>query len=159
MNSRLNSEGAALCIDLKVGIDYQKCYYYSMPVRMRGGLAIYPEWKGERVFMTATGVKIRRVNGRYQYNPPTLKFACVRVLDRHFPDPRDGRLYTNVQNCLDQLVSLVETHLEGVEWEGIDTTVVCEIMNFDRCPPNSKVPDAITNLNCFYRNRSRWNTF
>ena len=109
--------------------------------------------------MTATSVKIRRVNGRYQYNPPTLKFACVRVLDRHFPDPRDGRLYTNVQNCLDQLVSLVETHLEGVEWEGINTTVVCEIMNFDRCPPNSKVPDAITNLNCFYRNHSRWNTF
>ena len=87
---------------------------------MRGGLAIYPEWKGERVFMTATGVKIRRINGRYQYNPPTLKFASVRVLDRHFPDPRDGRLYTNVQQCLDQLVSLVETHLKGVEWEGIN---------------------------------------
>ena len=118
-NSRLCGEGAALHNNLEVGIHYQKCYHYSMPVRMRGGLAVYPEWKGERVFMTATGIKIRRVNGRYQYNPPTLKFACVRVLDRHFPDPRDGRLYTNVQHCLDQLVSLVETHLKGVEWEGM----------------------------------------
>ena len=91
---------------------------YSMPVRTRGGLRVYPAWRGERVFQTPTGVKIRRVNGRYQYNPPTLKFTCVRVLDRHFPDPRDHRLYTHVQNCMDQLIDLVEAHLKGLEWEG-----------------------------------------
>ena len=100
-----------------------KSSYYSMPVRTRGGLRVYPAWRGERVFQTPTGVKIRRVNGRYQYNPPTLKFTCVRVLDRHFPDPRDHRLYTHVQNCMDQLVDLVEAHLKGLEWEGMLVTI------------------------------------
>ena len=84
-------------------------------------------WRGERIFQTPTGVKIRRVNGRYQYNPPTLKFACVRVLDRHFPDHRDHKLYTYVQSCVDQLVDLVETHLKGFEWEGMISATTSEV--------------------------------
>ena len=96
--------------------------YFSMPARTRGGLRVYPRWRGERIYQTPTGVKIRRVNGRYQYNPPALKFASVRVLDRHFPDPRDPKLYTHVQSCVDQLVDLVEAHLKGLEWEGMPIT-------------------------------------
>ena len=96
---------------------------YSMPVRTRGGLRVYPAGRGDRVFQTLTGVKIRRVNGRYQYNPPTLKFTCVRILDRHFPDPRDPELYTHVQNCMDQLIDLVEAHLKGLEWQGMLVTI------------------------------------
>ena len=98
-----------------------------MPARTRGGLRVYPTWRGERVFQTPTGVKIRRVNGRYQYNPPTLKFACVRILDRNFPDPRDHHLYTHIQSCVDQLVDLVEAHLKGFEWEGMPKPLVNEI--------------------------------
>ena len=90
-----------------------------MPTRTRGGLRVYLAWRGERVFQTPTGVKIRRVNGRYQYNPPTLKFACMRILDRDFPDPKDHKLYTHVQSCVHQLVDLVEAHLKGFEWEGM----------------------------------------
>ena len=71
------------------------------------------------MFQTPTGVKIRRMNGRYQYNPPSLKFSCVRILDRNFPDPRDHNLYKHVQSCMDQLVDLVEAHLKGLEWEGM----------------------------------------
>ena len=33
--------------------------------------------------MTLAGVKVHRVDGRYRYQPPTLKFACVRVLDHN----------------------------------------------------------------------------
>ena len=100
---------------------------YSMPVRTRGGLRIYPAWRGERVFQTPTGVKIRRVNDRYQYNPPTLKFTCVRILDRNFPCHRDHHLYAHVQSCVDKLVDLVEAHLNGFEWEGMPRVTSSEI--------------------------------
>ena len=126
-NSRLNSKGATLCTDLEAGNTNQNFAFYSMPARTRGGLRVYPTWRGERVFQTPTGVKIRRVNGRYQYNPPTLKFACVRILDRNFPDPRDHHLYNHVQSCVDQLVDLVEAHLKGFEWEGMLRPLIHEI--------------------------------
>ena len=82
--------------------------------RTRGGL------KGStRIFMTPAGVKVRRVDGRYRYQPPTLKFACVRVLDHNFPNSRDSKLYTNVQLCMDELVNLVEVRVKGIEWGGM----------------------------------------
>ena len=68
--------------------------------------------------MTPAGVKVHRVDGQYRYQPPTLKFACVRVLDHNFPDSRDSKLYTNVQLCLDELVNLVEVRVKGIEWGG-----------------------------------------
>ena len=67
----------------------------------------------------ALGVKIRRVNGRYQYNPPSLKFSCVRVLDHHFPDPATSRLYATVQSFLDQIIDKVEDRLKGLQGGGI----------------------------------------
>ena len=90
-----------------------------MPARTRGGIWRNDGWTGERVFSTPLGVKIRQVNGCYQYNPPSLKFSCVRVLDYNFWDPKNLRLYTAVQACVDKLVDMVEEHLVGVQWEGI----------------------------------------
>ena len=90
-----------------------------MPARTRGGIWRREGWTGERVFSTPLGVKIRRVNGHYQYNPPSLKFSSVRVLDYNLRDPRNPRLYTAVQACVDKLVDMVEEHLEGAQWEGI----------------------------------------
>ena len=77
--------------------------------------------------MTPVGVKVHMVDGRYRYQPPTLKFACVRILDHNFPDPRDSKLYTNVQLCLDELVNLVEVRGKGIEWGGMNKVVDPEI--------------------------------
>ena len=90
-----------------------------MPARMRGSLLGNHNWSGTRVFTTALGVKIRRVNGCYHYNPPSLKFMCVRVLDHHFPDPATPRLYATVQGFLDQLIDKVEDRLNDLHGEGI----------------------------------------
>ena len=121
-NSRLQGEGVALYIDLETGVTHKKHYFYSMPARTRGGLWRNTDWRSERVFTTPTGVKICRVNGRHQYNPPTLKFSCVRVLDYNFPYQTNPKLYTHVQACVDKLVDLVEAHLNGTEWGGTITT-------------------------------------
>ena len=71
----------------------------------------------KRIFTMATGIKIRKVNGRYQYQPPSLKFSCTRVLDMNFPHPKDNKLYFNVQTCLDNLVDEVEWR---VNWEMLE---------------------------------------
>ena len=138
-NLRLYNEGAASCIDLEAGVINRKSFCYSMPVRTRGGLYQNNGWRSERVFTTATGVKIRCINGRYQYNPPTLKFSCIRVLDYHFPDPRNPRLYAAVQGCVDQLVNMVEDHLQGLEWEGTLSYFKNEFRHLT-CP-NSNISD------------------
>ena len=117
MISSIRSSHSTYSPSMADGIEF-KSSCYSMPVRTRGGLYQNNGWRSERVFTTATGVKIRRTNGRYQYNPPTLKFSSIRVLDRHFPDPRNPRLYAAVQGCVDQLVDMVEDHLQGLKWEG-----------------------------------------
>ena len=77
--------------------------------------------------MTPAGVKVCRVDGRYQYQPPTLKFACTRILDHNFPDPGDSKLYTKVQLCLDRLINLVEVRVKGIEWGGMNKVVNPEI--------------------------------
>jgi len=69
--------------------------------------------------MTPMGVKIRRENGRYQYQPPSLKFTCVRVLDQNFPDKCDSKMYWGIQSCIDTLINTVENHLIDLELEGI----------------------------------------
>ena len=72
----------------------------------------------KRIFTTAAGIKIRKVNGRYQYQPPSLKFSCTRVLDTKFPHPNDSKLYFNVQACLDNLVDAVEWKVNWEMFEG-----------------------------------------
>ena len=69
------------------------------------------------IFTTAAGIKIRKVNGRYQYQPPLLKFSFTRVLDMKYPHPSDSKLYFNVQACLDNLVDKVEWR---VNWEMLE---------------------------------------
>ena len=71
----------------------------------------------KQIFTTAAGIKIRKVNGRYQYQPPPLKFACTQVLDKNFPHPSDSKLYFNVQACLDNLVDKVEWR---VNWDTLE---------------------------------------
>ena len=80
-----------------------------------------------RIFKTPVGVNVHRVDGQYRYQHPTLKFACVRVLDHNFPDSRDSKLYTNVQLCLDELVNLVEVRVKGIKWGGMIKVVDPEI--------------------------------
>ena len=77
--------------------------------------------------MTPAGVKVRRVDSRYRYQPPTLKFACVRILYHNFPDPSDSKLYTNVQLYIDELVNLVEVWVKGIKWGGMIKVVDPEI--------------------------------
>ena len=112
----MSREGASLHYDLEAVVIKQNAYNSSMPIRMRGGLC--GVWQNARVFTTALGVKIRKVNGRFQYNPPSLKFMCVRILDHHYPDPVTPRLYATVQGFLDQLIDKVEDRLKGLHEEG-----------------------------------------
>ena len=89
-----------------------------MPVRTRGGQRNPLIRRNEQILTTPLGVGIRKVNGRYQYNPPSLKFSCVRVLDQSFPDHGNPRLYAHVQGCLDNLIDQVEEHLRDLAGEG-----------------------------------------
>ena len=75
----------------------------------------------KRIFTTAAGIKIRKVNGQYQYQPPSLKFSCTQVLDMKFPHARDHKLYFNVQACLDNLVDEVEWR---VNWEMLEGSYI-----------------------------------
>ena len=88
--------------------------------KTRGGLmrAVPHNLLGtKQIFTTAAGIKIRKVNGWYQYQHPSLKFFCTRVLDMKFPHPCDNKLYFNVQTCLDNLVDKVEWR---VNWEMLE---------------------------------------
>ena len=69
------------------------------------------------MFQTPLGVKDRKVNGRYQYQPPTLKFSCVRILDMARSEGRD-HLYRDVQNCLEYLLEAVENRLFELDYTG-----------------------------------------
>ena len=73
------------------------------------------------IFTTVAGIKIRKVNGWYQYQPPSLKFSCTRVLDIKFPHQCDHKLYFNVQACLDNLVDEVEWR---VNWEMLEGSCI-----------------------------------
>ena len=75
----------------------------------------------KRIFTMAAGIKIRKVNGRYQYKPPSLKFSCTRVLDMKFPHPCDHKLYFDVQAFLDNLVDEVEWR---VNWEMLEGSYI-----------------------------------
>ena len=88
--------------------------------KTRGGLtrAVPRNLLGlKQIFTMATGIKIRKVNGRYKYQPPSLKFSCTRVLDMNFPHPKDNKLNFNVQACLDNLVDEVEWR---INWEMLE---------------------------------------
>ena len=73
-----------------------------------------------RVYTNAVGVKIRKVQGGYLYQPPNLKTISYLVLDKYRSKaglPR-SRLYEGVQKCLDQLIERVEDKLMGLDPAG-----------------------------------------
>ena len=75
----------------------------------------------KRIFTTVAGIKIRKENGRYQYQPPSLKFTCTHTLDQNFPHLRDNRLYFNLQACLDNLLDEVEWR---TNWQNLESSTV-----------------------------------
>ena len=85
--------------------------------RTRGGMAHQPV-APPRVFITCVGVKVRKINGGYVYQPASLKVSSYLTLDHHFPDSKNRNLYENVQKCLDNLVSRVEDEILGIETTG-----------------------------------------
>ena len=71
-----------------------------------------------RIFTDKRGVKVRKLNGGYVYQPASLKVSSYLILDRHFPDSRNRNLFEKVQKCLDTLVSRVEEEIMGIEPTG-----------------------------------------
>ena len=80
----------------------------------QGGMVCQPV-APPRVFITHMGVKVRKINGGYVYQPASLKASSYLTLDRHFPDSKNRKLYENVQKGLDNLVSRVEDEILGIE--------------------------------------------
>ena len=85
--------------------------------RTRGGMVCRPV-APPRIFTTQMGVKVRKINGGYVYQPASLKVSSYLTLDHHFPDSKNRNLYENVQKCLDNLVSRVEDEILGIEPTG-----------------------------------------
>ena len=52
--------------------------------RTRGGLIRRPAVP-PRIFTNKMGVKVRKLNGGYVYQPASLKVSSYLILDRHFP--------------------------------------------------------------------------
>ena len=71
-----------------------------------------------RIFTDKRGVKVRKLNGGYVYQPASLKVSSYLFLDRQFPDSRNRNLFESVQKCLDTLVSKVEEKMMGIEPAG-----------------------------------------
>ena len=113
MNSWLVNKGVTLLINLEFVLNGNIIFNYcsNMAKTHEGLTCAVPcnSLGSKRIFTTTGGIKIRKVNGRYQYQPPTLKFSHTCTLDKHFPHPRDSRLYFNIQACVDNL-------LDGVKW-------------------------------------------
>ena len=86
--------------------------------RTHGGMVRRPV-APPRIFTTRMGVKVRKINGGYVYQPASLKVSSYLTLDHHFPDSKNRKLYENVQKCLDNLVSRVEDEILGIETTGM----------------------------------------
>ena len=86
--------------------------------RTRGGMIRRPAVP-PRIFTNKMGVKVRKLNGGYVYQPVSLKVSSYLTLDRHFPDSKNRNLFENIQKCLDNLVSRVEERIMGIEPTGM----------------------------------------
>ena len=70
--------------------------------------------------MMSNGVKVRRMDGGYQYQPPSLKIVSSLFLDKMYIQPApNSQLYQSVQKVVDRLVDCVEDKLLGLEVSGI----------------------------------------
>ena len=70
--------------------------------------------------MMANGVKVRRMDGGYRYQPPSLKIISSLLLDKMYIQPAPNlQLYQSVQRVVDKLIDCVEDKLLGLEVSGI----------------------------------------
>ena len=96
-----------------------KVFICSM-VRTRGGAVAKPV-APPRIYLQPNGVKVRKVDGGYRYQPPSLKFITNRIMDKIEPHgPPNGNLYQSVQRVIDRLVDFVENKMMGLEYAGIN---------------------------------------
>ena len=70
--------------------------------------------------MMPNGVKVRRMDGGFRYQPPSLKTLSSILLDQTKRDPSPNLLlYQSVQKTLDKLVDMVEDKILGFDITGI----------------------------------------
>ena len=87
--------------------------------RTRGGGAARPV-APPRVYMQPNGVKVRKMDGRYRYQPPSLKCITNLFLDKTKPNVSPNvNLYQSVQKVVDKLIDLVEDKVLGLDISGI----------------------------------------
>ena len=93
-------------------------FHYSM-ARTRGGKVARP-MAPPRVYLMPNGVKVRRMDGEFRYQPPSLKTLSSIMLDQTKRDPSPNLLlYQSVQKVLDKLIELVEDKVLGLDIAGI----------------------------------------
>ena len=93
-------------------------FHYRM-ARTRGGKAVKPV-APPRVYMMPNGVKVRRMDGEFRYQPPSLKTLSSILLDQMKRDPSPNLLlYQSVQKVLDNLIEMVEDKILGFDIAGI----------------------------------------
>ena len=93
-------------------------FHYRM-ARTRGGKVTSPV-APPRVYMMPNGVKVRRMDGGFRYQPPSLKILSSNILDQTKRDPSPNLLlYQSVQKVLDKLIELVEDKILGFDIAGI----------------------------------------
>ena len=87
--------------------------------RTRGGgtaRPVVPPW----VYMQPNGVKVRKMDGGYRYQPPSLKCITNLFLDKTKPNVTPNvNLYQSVQKVVDRFIDLVEDKVLGLDISGI----------------------------------------
>ena len=69
--------------------------------------------------MMPNGVKVRRMDGGFWYQPPSLKTISSILLDQMRRDASPNLLlYQSIQKVLDKLVSVVEDKILGFDVTG-----------------------------------------
>ena len=87
--------------------------------RTRGGKVARPVVP-PRVYMMPNGVKVRRMDGGFWYQPPSLKTLSTIWLDQMRKNPTlNTLLYQSIQKVLDKLVDMVEYKILGFDVSGI----------------------------------------
>ena len=93
-------------------------FHYRM-ARTQGGKVARPV-APPRIYIMPNGVKARRMDGGFRYQPPSLKTLSSILLDQMKRDPSlNLLLYQSVQKVLDKLVDMVEDKILGFDITGI----------------------------------------
>ena len=87
--------------------------------RTRGGSIAQPVAL-PRVYMQANGVKVRKMEGGYRYQPPSLKCLTNLYLDKIRPNSSPNiNLYQSVQRVIEGLIDQVKDKILGLDVSGI----------------------------------------